>query len=123
MKSYVSASERRFGVARLSLRSSVVLLALAVISLPASAQTGSVRGRVVLAGAGTPVGGGTVSVVGTTRVIATAEDGSFQFIGLTPGNYEIEGRRIGTTIARTSVTVREDATTDVTLRVAEAPVE
>ena len=123
MTSFISASVRPCRVADLSLRSALLLLALALAVAPAAAQTGTVRGRVVLAGPGTPVGGGTVSVVGTARAIATGEDGSFQFIGLSPGNYEIEGRRIGTTIARASVTVREDETTDVTLRVAEAPVE
>src|SRR5687768_14059335 len=123
MKSHVSASERSRRVARLSLSPAVVMLALLVVATPAAAQTGTVRGRVVLAGVGSPVGGGTVAVVGTARVIVTGDDGSFQFIGLTPGNYEIEGRRIGTTIARASVTVRDHETTDVTLRVAEAPVE
>ena len=123
MKLHAAAREGPHLVARLSLRSTLVLFALAAVVAPAAAQTGTVRGRVVLAGVGTPVGGGTVSVVGTARVIATGDDGSFQFIGLTPGNYEIEARRIGTTVARSPVTVREEETTDVTLRVSDAPVE
>ena len=89
----------------------------------AQAQTGTVRGRVLLSGTAAPVSGGIVSVVGTSRATRTNDDGSFQFIGLTPGNYEIEGKRIGTTVARAAVTVREGETADVTLRVAEAPVE
>lgn len=88
----------------------------------AQAQTGGVRGRVVLADRGL-VSGATVSVIGTARTTPTHDDGSFEFLGLTPGNYEIEARRIGTTVARAGVTVREGATADVTLRVAEAPVE
>src|SRR5688500_17633566 len=89
----------------------------------AQAQTGVVRGRVILAGTGVPVSGGIVSVVGTSRATSTNDDGAFQFIGLTPGNYEIEGRRIGTTVTRVAVNVRDGATADVTLGVAEAPVE
>ncbi|CAN5638800.1 TonB-dependent receptor family protein [soil metagenome] len=89
----------------------------------AEAQTGGISGRVILAGEGAPVNGAIVSVVGTARTTGTDGDGSFQFAGLKPGNYEIEGRRIGTTVARTSVTVREEETASVTLRVAEAPVE
>ena len=123
MKSQDTAAARSPRFARLSLLTSSFLLALVAVAVPASAQTGAVRGRVVLAGDGAPVGGGTVTIVGTPRAIATGEDGSFQFIGLTPGNYDIEGRRIGTTIARASVTVRDGETADVTLRVAEAPVE
>ncbi|MEO6331080.1 MAG: TonB-dependent receptor, partial [Gemmatimonadaceae bacterium] len=104
-------------------RAFAFLFALTLFGAAAEAQTGVVRGRVVLAGAGTPVSGGIVSVVGTARAMPTNDDGFFQFIGLTPGNYEIEGRRIGTTVARVGVTVREDETADVTLRVTEAPVE
>ncbi|MCR4339668.1 MAG: TonB-dependent receptor, partial [Gemmatimonadaceae bacterium] len=105
-------------------RASAALFALLFFAAAAAqAQTGVVRGRVVLAGTGTPVSGGIVSVVGTARAAPTKEDGSFQFIGLTPGNYEIEGKRIGTTVARVPVTVREDETAVVTLRVTEAPVE
>jgi Fe(3+) dicitrate transport protein len=105
-------------------RASATLVALLFFAAAAAqAQTGVVRGRVVLAGTGAPVIGGIVSVVGTARAAPTNEDGSFQFIGLTPGNYEIEGRRIGTTVARVPVTVREDETAVVTLRVTEAPVE
>ncbi|MEO7647163.1 MAG: carboxypeptidase regulatory-like domain-containing protein, partial [Gemmatimonadaceae bacterium] len=104
-------------------RAIAFLFALTLFGVAAEAQTGVVRGRVVLAGAGTPVSGGIVSVVGTARATLTNDDGFFQFIGLTPGNYEIEGRRIGTTVARVGVTVREDETADVILRVTEAPVE
>ncbi len=105
-------------------RASATLVALLLCAAAtAQAQTGVVRGRVVLAGTGAPVSGGVVSVLGTARTAPTNEDGSFQFIGLTPGNYEIEGRRIGTTVARVPVTVREDETAVVTLRVTEAPVE
>src|SRR5687768_14935607 len=100
-----------------------LLFPLATITGVADAQSGGVRGRVVLAGSGAPVGGGVVTIVGTARAAATDEDGSFQFIRLTPGNYEIEGRRIGTTVTRVAVTVREDEVAEVTLRVAEAPVE
>ncbi|MGI8618381.1 MAG: TonB-dependent receptor domain-containing protein [Gemmatimonadaceae bacterium] len=99
------------------------LFALAAVGAVAEAQSGTVRGRVILAGTGTPVGGGLVSVIGTARGVGTDDDGSFQIIGLTPGNYEIEGRRIGTTVARVAVTVRQDETADITLRVNEAPVE
>lgn len=105
-------------------RASAALFALLFLAAGAAqAQTGVVRGRVILAGTGAPVSGGIVSVVGTARVEPTKDDGSFLFIGLTPGNYEIEGKRIGTTVARAAVTVREGATADVTLSVAEAPVE
>lgn len=99
------------------------LLSVSAFSAAAQAQTGAIRGHVVHAGTETPVSGGIVSVIGTTRTVPTNADGSFQFIGLTPGNYDIEGRRIGTTIARVGVTVRANQTADVTLRVAEAPVE
>ena len=103
--------------------SSLLGIALAIFASVADAQSGSVRGRVVLAGTGAPVASGIVTLVGTARTAATNEDGSFQFIRLTPGNYEIEGRRIGTTVTRAAVTVRDHEVAEVTLRVAEAPVE
>lgn len=100
-----------------------LVLALTTTAAVGEAQSGNVRGRVVLAGSGAAVSGGVVAILGTARATATSDDGTFQFIGLTPGNYEIEGRRIGTTVTRVAVTVREDETAEVTLRVAEAPVE
>ncbi len=99
------------------------LVSLFCLASAASAQSGGVRGRVVLTGTNVPVAGALVSVVGTSRAVATDDDGSFEFSRLTPGKYEIEGRRIGTTVARTGVTVRDDEVAEVVLRVAEAPVE
>ncbi len=104
-------------------RTIAILLSISFCASVASAQTGGVRGRVILAGVGAPVSGAIVSVVGTARAASSTDDGSFSFTGLTPGNYEIEGRRLGTAVARVSVTVREEEIADVTLRVADAPVE
>jgi len=104
-------------------RAIAILLSIFFCASVAGAQTGGVRGRVILAGVGAPVNGAIVSVVGTARAASSTEDGSFSFTGLTPGNYEIEGRRLGTAVARVSVTVREEEMADVTLRVADAPVE
>ncbi len=104
-------------------RTLAILLSISFFASVAGAQTGGVRGRVILAGVGAPVSGAIVSVVGTARAASSTDDGSFSFTGLTPGNYEIEGRRLGTAVARVSVTVREEEMADVTLRVADAPVE
>lgn len=104
-------------------RTIAILLSIFFCASVAGAQTGGVRGRVILAGVGAPVNGAIVSVVGTSRAASSTEDGSFSFAGLTPGNYEIEGKRLGTAVARVSVTVREEEMADVTLRVADAPVE
>ncbi|MGI9139622.1 MAG: TonB-dependent receptor plug domain-containing protein, partial [Gemmatimonadaceae bacterium] len=104
---------------------SILLLVFAFVtaSAAAGAQTGGVSGRIVLGGHGPAVEGAIVSVVGTARAAQSSSDGSFEFADLAPGRYEIEGRRIGTTVTRVSVTVREGEIARITLRVAEAAVE
>jgi TonB-linked SusC/RagA family outer membrane protein len=62
---------------------------------PASAQTGSVTGTVIGAGASNPIPGAQVIVVGTTQGTTTDGNGRFRLGGLTGESVIIEVRRIG----------------------------
>jgi len=101
----------------------ILVCAFVTASAAAGAQTGGVSGRIVLGGHGPAVEGAIISVVGTARAAQSSSDGSFEFADLAPGRYEIEGRRIGTTVTRVSVTVRDGEIARITLRLVEAAVE
>lgn len=88
----------------LSLIASIAVV-LAIAPTQAAGQQGSITGRVVDAASRNPIGRAQVSLVGTTRGVATAEDGRFQITNLQPGVYQVRVLRIGYQSSTQSVTV------------------
>ena len=83
---------------RLPLRfllSAVAVLLLLPGSITAQDGRGVVAGRVVDLLSETVVVGATVTLRGTDRAATTDDSGFFEFVGLTPGDYEIEVRSPG----------------------------
>lgn len=72
----------------------VSLLASAVASTAALAQSGTIAGSVTTAEGGRPIAGAQVSVLGTARGGVTGEDGRYTIV-LDPGTYRLRVRRIG----------------------------
>src|SRR5690242_17140570 len=72
----------------------VSLLASAIASMPALAQSGTIAGSVTTADGGRPISGAQVSVLGTSRGGVTGEDGRYTIV-VDPGTYRLRVRRIG----------------------------
>jgi TonB-dependent starch-binding outer membrane protein SusC len=72
----------------------VSLLASAVASTAALAQSGTIAGSVTTAEGGRPISGAQVSVLGTSRGGVTGEDGRYTIV-VDPGTYRLRVRRIG----------------------------
>jgi len=86
----------------------VLALALAACLLPviASAQTGTtLSGRITQADNGRPLVGALVVIDELRREARTANDGTYQFDGLRPGQYHLGVRADGYSTRRTEVTV------------------
>ena len=79
--------------------------------------TGSITGRVVDAGVGTPLRGATVRVGLTQLGTQTADDGRYTIRGVAAGTVELQVNRIGYEVKKVSVTVSAGgtATADVSL--------
>ena len=76
-------------------------------SAPAEAPKGSARlGGTVRDGAGQPVVGATIRVIGTAAATRTDERGAYSLSGLPAGSQEVEVRRLGYGIARGPTTLR-----------------
>src|SRR5512141_159298 len=88
----------------LSLIASIAFV-MAIAPTQAAGQQGSITGRVVDASSRNPIARAQVSLVGTTRGVATAEDGRFQITNLQPGVYQVRVLRIGYQSSTQSVTV------------------
>ena len=94
-------------------------LVLALLAAPTAAQeTGTITGRVVVEGRGDP-GPMTASLVGQRRRTAVADDGTFRFEGVPPGQYLIlvEARVGGQGVAAVDVAPGEEAEVEVRLEV------
>ena len=72
----------------------VSLLASAIASTAALAQSGTIAGSVTTADGGRPIAGAQVSVLGTSRGGVTGEDGRYTIV-VDPGTYRLRVRRIG----------------------------
>ena len=86
----------------------IASIAVTMAIAPAQArgqQVGAIEGRVVEAVSRRPVALAQVQVVGTTRGVATAEDGRFRITNLQPGTYQVRVLRIGFQAVTQSVTV------------------
>ena len=81
----------------------------------ASAQTGTVTGRVTDAATGMPVFGAQVLVVGTTLGTMVGEDGQFRLPNVPVGAREIRARLIGYQAATVPVSVTAGGTTNVSI--------
>jgi tetratricopeptide (TPR) repeat protein len=83
----------------------VIVLGLAAIAVPASAQTGQIRGKVVDA-ENKPVDGAKVTVqqldTNTKFELKTKKNGEYMQIGIPPGNYKITAEKDGLTATKTS---------------------
>ena len=81
------------------LRSTLAAIALvAAAALPgvaAAQQTDTIAGRVVDVMSSQPIAHAQVQIVGSGRGTATADDGRFRIVGVTPGTYQVRALRIG----------------------------
>jgi hypothetical protein len=81
-----------------------VLLILGVVCPAAlSAQTASVRGRVLHAETGRPIAGATVALPAASRETRTDSLGQFDITNLRPGEYELLVQAVGFTPARATL--------------------
>ena len=82
-----------------------VALALALAPVPAFAQAGTVRGRVVEQGSNTPLQGVSVTVVGGNQTIVTNQEGRFTLSNVPAGARTLRASRIGYGSQSRSITV------------------
>lgn len=76
-------------------------------------QTGSVRGRVVMTGTGTPIG--SVQLQLGTRGAQTNDVGAFNFVNVADGSYTLQIRMLGYERITRSVTVANGQTVELTI--------
>ena len=88
----------------------------------AAPDRGAIEGTAVDSATGAPKPGVAVTLEGTGRGMLTDASGQFALSGLTPGDYTVRTRQIGTRPTTRVVAVRAGATTTVTLTIADAPV-
>jgi TonB-linked SusC/RagA family outer membrane protein len=98
-----------------------VLLALSTAPLAAQA-TGTVRGRVVEAGAQRPLAGAQVSVPGTGRGGLTDASGSFVLLNVPAGTIRVRGEMIGFAPVEREVTVTAGQVATVELALSQAAI-
>ena len=108
-------------VTRLMIRIFAVAVSIVAVTSAASAQVGSVSGRVTDAKNSAAVGGAQISVVGTMRSTTTREDGSYS-IGLAAGTYTLRATKIGYGPTLHSVTVSTGATATQDFSLISAPI-
>ncbi|GAB5520881.1 MAG: TonB-dependent siderophore receptor [Rhodothermales bacterium] len=92
----------------------LLLLGGLLIGPAAYAQTGSISG-IVRDADGVSLPGATVQVVGLTQGTTTAADGRFELTDVPVGSQTVEARFVGFAPVRTTVTVRQGATTNLRL--------
>ena len=101
----------------------LLLLPLAVLlALPASAQTGTLAGRVVGTDGG-PLPGANVVLDGTARGAAAGADGRFEIADVPVGTYSVVASSVGFAPARARVAVAEGERVEVVLRLVEAALD
>jgi TonB-linked SusC/RagA family outer membrane protein len=88
----------------LSLAASIAMIMVIAPAQAGAQQTAAINGRVVDATSKAPIGRAQVQIVGTTRGVATAEDGRFRITGLQAGTYQVRVLRIGYSAATQSIT-------------------
>lgn len=108
-------------VARLMIRICAIAVATLVVTTTASAQVGTVTGRVTDAKSSAAVGGAQISVVGSMRSTVTRDDGSYS-IGLTAGTHTLRATKIGYAPTTHTVTVSTGATASRDFSLIAAPI-
>jgi outer membrane cobalamin receptor len=108
------APRRRSGVAFIL----VTLLGAFAASRAAAQETATIIGRATVDGA--PAADVAIFLQGTTRGTMSGDDGRYQIAGVMPGAYTLVAQRIGTTAARSSVTVAAGQTLTVDVALASA---
>ena len=88
----------------LSLVASTAMIMALVTAQAGAQQTAAINGHVVDATTKAPIGRAQVQIVGTTRGVATAEDGRFRITGLPAGTYQVRVLRIGYSAITQSIT-------------------
>lgn len=85
-----------------------IMVALALAAATAGAQTrsaGTLTGKVVFAKSGAPIHKARILITEVGRSTETAEDGTFQFASLAPGQYHVVARLAGLSDVRTVVDI------------------
>jgi iron complex outermembrane receptor protein len=93
-----------------------VVFALAAFDGAAAQQTGSIRGTVASISTGAPISDADVFMEGSGRRATTNRSGSFQFTGLSAGQYTVVVERLGFGTVRQEVAVQQGRASDVTIR-------
>ena len=94
-----------------------VILALVLIVLPASAQTGSITGSIIDDETGETLIGANVSIDGTTVGTTSDFEGRYELRGLAPGRYDIRFSFIGyDALVVSGVSVTAEESTEVNVR-------
>ncbi|HEU4746942.1 MAG TPA: carboxypeptidase regulatory-like domain-containing protein, partial [Gemmatimonadaceae bacterium] len=97
-----------------------IIVSITLSSLPASAQSGSISGRVTGVPSGQPVAGARVEAAASGRTAGTAttdENGQFRIVNLAAGSYTLTVARIGYQMQRVEgiIVGQGTATADVTM--------
>ena len=111
----------RIIVTRLMIRICAIAVSTLVVTTTASAQVGTVTGRVTDAKNSAAVGGAQISVVGSMRSTVTRDDGSYS-IGLTAGSHTLRATKIGYAPTTHTVTVSTGATASQDFSLIAAPI-
>jgi hypothetical protein len=97
-------------------------LATAILSIGGSgAGSAALRGKVTTM-VGAPVSGVQVAVVGTAKLVTTADDGTFTLTGLPSGTQQAVARKIGYAMSMQVVQLSTKAPTQVTIVIQAAQV-
>ncbi|MBA4070445.1 MAG: hypothetical protein C0497_01210, partial [Gemmatimonas sp.] len=86
----------------------------------AEAQTGKVTGVVTDAATGQPIEGAQVLLQGTGYGQVSAANGRFFILGVPPGEYTVQARRIGYGTQQTTVNITIDVTREINFRLSNA---
>jgi hypothetical protein len=76
-----------------------------MVLFSAAMQAGEIRGRIVNAAGGEPLGRVLVSIAGTRTVVATSDDGRFSIKDLPPGTYTMRIDAVGFWLQKVSVVI------------------
>ncbi len=98
----------------------VAWLALAVVAVPLTAQTGTVSGRVIDSRSGVPITTAQVTITGTSLGGAVDAEGRFRIVNVPPGPHEVRARSIGYQPATAAFSVAADGSASVNLSMNES---
>ena len=96
-------------------RRATLLFLLAILPVAAAAQSGTVSGRVVVAGSGVPRTGATIVVAGTTLGSLADSAGRFTITDVPVGQHRVRARQLGYTEVEVPAFVRAGETTRVVI--------